>query len=175
MAQLLSNDPVDILIRSLIPGVRPVEAGDVAAIGRHLAQARFSEREARVLVEHRGLAFRSRTLRARETSLDYHLFKRTIVRSQWGPDTSPREYVADLRRIPGTPASSLAVYRRRAGHIAIAFAPTRMVLPRERIGTQAEAFVAAIYSADWGKLISGYQFSQLDQLALPKETRWLKR
>ncbi len=60
-----------------------------------------------------------------------------------------------------------------AGMIAVVLAPVDRVLPAVRLSEGAHATLAVVYAADRGIVISGYQFSSLEKLALPERVLWL--
>ena len=69
-----------------------------------------------------------------------------------------------------TNLSQLALYQRRGGHLALAMAPD--ALARSRLGPLAKKWVCAMYSADRGILVSGYQSDDIP-VGVPSGARWL--
>lgn len=145
----------------------------VQIIGR-MAGASFDQGKRRVPTRYRGTRYRGRTLGSSAPSLTYHLTKRVVIEEQWAAGTTADQYVADLRQAVRSPSARLALYMRRSGAIAATVTPTDVVVPPERRGSQPQPQLLVLYSADRGIIISGYQFSILEQTGIPQEARWLR-
>ena len=169
----LSRHPADALIRELLRVGRQATPEQVARIVERLATAPFEPRQRTVRPAERGITYQGRVLGEREDSLFHHLIKRILVDEQWGYGTTASDYLADLRRAVRSPAARLALYRQRGGHVAATVTSTAEVVPPERQGPQALPNLLAIYSADRGIIVTGYQCSALDQTRIPETALWL--
>lgn len=170
----LSPHPTDRLIRALIQTGRRATPEEIERIVDRLATAPFEPRPKRVGVAERGWQYQGRSLAAREESLFYHLVKRVVADGQWGDGTTAEQYLVDLHQAARSDEAHLVVYAARGGHIAAAITPTIAVLPIARRGSDTLPNLLVIYSADRGIIVSGYQFSTLDETRIPQEARWLK-
>ncbi len=168
-----SQDPADRLIREIIRTRREATPEEVERIVRRMATVPFDRRYVRVPPKHRGMTYRSRTLGSREDALLLHLTQRVVAEEQWVHGTDGPEYLDDLRNAVRDPSARLAVYKRRGGNIAAAF--SRNTIPKERRGSRAQPYVLVVYSADRGKIISGYQVSSLETVDIPEDVVWLNR
>lgn len=72
------------------------------------------------------------------------------------------------------PEAQLIVYAERGGTIAATVAPTAVIVPIARQGSRALPNFLVVYSADRGNLVTGYQFSTLDEACVPREALWLR-
>lgn len=169
-----SQHSADRLIRELIQTARAATPDEIERIIERVATAPFDTRIVRVRVAARGVRYRGQTLGARADSLTFHLMKRVVLDRQWVDGTSADDYVDDLRRAVRDPVARITVYERHGGAVAATVTPTEQILPPERRGPVAQPHLAVFYSADRGIIVSGYQFSALDQTSIPQEARWLR-
>lgn len=144
----MSQHPADRLIRELIGARRNATPEEVAQI-----LSRMGETEFPIAARHLGK-------RKRE--------------GQWRENVCLRDYVEDFRRAVGLANAHLSVYERRRGAMAALLANTADVVPAERLGDGARPLFFVFYSADRSIIASVYQASTMDDVALPKDTRWLK-
>jgi hypothetical protein len=170
----LSGHPVDRLIRELIRTGRQATGAEVARIVERIATAPFGGSTVRVPVKERGARYGDLVLGTRADSLTYHLVKRVAIEQQWPDGTSGEQYLADLARAIRDPRARLAVFPRRGGSIAATITPTARVIPAHRLGAEPASQLLVIYSADRGMIVTGYQFSTLDQTGVPEEAVWLR-
>ena len=170
---LLSQHPVDLLIRDLISSRRYADPDEVARIIDKIAHAPFDAQVVTVQMRHRGTTYGGTTLGAREDRRLYHLTVRVVVEHQWEDGTTLSEYLADLRGVVALPNSRIAIYERRGGFMVGVVGSTYLVIPRSRRGNRCEPLCFVAYSADRGKIITGYQFTDLDQLHIPENARWI--
>jgi hypothetical protein len=140
-----------------------------------MAMAPFQTRSVPVRLADRGLSYGGITLGARAGALEYHLVVRVLRDRQWAEGTTATAYVEDLRRAVRLPSAQLAIFERRGGPIAAAIVATEDVLPAARRGPAWLSRLVVIYSADRASILTGYQFSTLEELALPESVQWLKR
>ena len=139
-----------------------------------MATAPFNPALVPVKPRHRGLAYQGRTLGGRADSLTYHLVQRVVADGQWRAGTTAEQFVADLHAAVRVPGSQLAVFERRGGGIAATIAPINGITPPLRTGGGALPHLILVYAADRGCIITGYQFSKLDQIGIPERAQWLK-
>jgi hypothetical protein len=170
----VSQHPADQLIRELVRTGRAATPNEVEQLVERMATAPFDTRVVRVRVAARGVSYRGQTLGARADSLTFHLIKRVALDRQWVDGTTADDYVHDLRRAVRDPGARITVYERHGGAVAAVVTPTEQILPPERRGPVAQPHLAVFYSADRGIIVSGYQFSALDQTSIPQEARWLR-
>ena len=138
-----------------------------------MASAPFNTAVVRVQVADRGASYQGQTLGARADSLTYHLTKRVVIERQWAEGTTAAQYLEDLRRAVRDPAARLAVYERRGDQVAATITPTRRVLPPRRLGPRPLPNLLVVYSAVRGIMVTGYQFSALENTGIPEGVRWL--
>jgi hypothetical protein len=168
-----SQHSTDLLIRELIATRRPATQEEVATIIERMATAPFNPQMVRVPIQLRGNVFQGAPLASREPSIRFHLHKR-IDERQWAPLTGPSEYLGDIRRVALGRDTRIAAYLRQGGPIVLSLGSTVQAVPVERRGDRWRPWLAVIYSADRGTLISGYQASALSELAMPEDVQWLK-
>lgn len=168
----ISQHPADRLIRNLISTGREATPEEIGQVIERMASAPFDRRDLPVPPPLRGLRYQDRELGARADALFRHLVQRVVDEGQWAVGTNAAQYVGDLRQAVRHPASRLAVYERRGGNVAAVFASNEV--PNDRRGHNAEAHIFVVYSADRGRIVSGYQVSNLDRVSIPEDTRWLK-
>lgn len=171
---MFSQHPVGGLIRRLVDAGREITPEDAREIVGRMATAPFHREMVRVPTKLRGLAYSGRTLGAREETLFVHLVQRVLVDGQWAVGTAADQYLADLRRAVRWPAARLGLFVRQGGYLATTICPTNEVVPIQRRGVSPLPFIVVVYSAEWGALITGYQFSAIERLNIPPETLWLR-
>lgn len=169
-----SQHPTDRLIRELIRARRAATPREVEWIVDRMATAPFNPAIVPVKLRHQGLAYQGRTLGSHADSLTYHLVQRVVADDQWRAGTTAEQFVADLRAVVRAPGSRLAVFERRGGGVAVTIAPTNGITPPMQTGGGALPHLIVVYAADRGCIITGYQFSKLDQLGIPEGAQWLK-
>lgn len=167
--------PVDRLIHEVVRAGREITSTEIEQILERIATAPFNPQVVRVPVEERELSHYGEILGERVSSLTYHVFKRVVVEGQWALGTTTADYLTDLRHAVRHPDAHCAVYYRRGGVIAATVTLTRAVVPRARLGPNAQPLLFVAYSADRGVLITGYQIRSLDTIAIPESARWLRR
>ncbi|HZR98757.1 MAG TPA: hypothetical protein VFE37_08630 [Chloroflexota bacterium] len=170
----LGQHPSDRLIGELIASRRAASAEEIAQIVERMATAPFSSRVVRVPMKERGAAYQGQILTARAPSLVYHLVKRVVIEEQWARGTTAARYLADLAQAVRNPAARLVIYERRGQRVAATITPTGRVIPATRLGIDALPELLVVYSADSSMIVTGYQFSRLDQTGVPGEALWLK-
>ena len=168
----VSQHPVDRLIRELVQTGRPATPEEIADILDRMATAPFTSRNVPVPAEYRGLTYLGRTLGTRAPSLFLHLVERVVADEQWTYGTTDREYLADLRSAIREPSARLLVYQRRGDNLAAVLAPN--VIPASRRGRQPQPWLYVVYSADYGRITSGYQASSLQTIIIPGDAQWLR-
>jgi hypothetical protein len=168
----LSQHPVDIFIREMIRTRRSASDDEIVRIIDRMASAPFNQRLVSVPVKYRGLTYQGQTLSDREDIWRLHLFQRVVDERQWAEGTDQYEYLSDLRRAVRHFAARLCIYQRRGGNLASILAPNAIPITRRGIGSLP--FIFIIYSADRGRIVSGYQASGVDTISIPEDVRWLK-
>jgi hypothetical protein len=170
----LSRHPVDVLIRQIIAGERRATDGDVEQIVERIATAPFNPDVMVVPKAMRGLVYVDDTLSSRAPSRLVHLVKRVLVERQWSSGTTSHDYLSDLRRGIRQDSARLALFARRGGSMVLSRSATDDVVPEMRRGSRQQPVVVVVYSADRGIIVSGYQASALDKVAIPGDVQWLK-
>jgi hypothetical protein len=164
----------DRLIRELIASGRGASPDEIAQIVERMATAPFTTRLLHVPTRERGASYQGHILAARMPSLVYHLVKRVAIEEQWQWGTTLVRYLADLKRAVRDPTARLVVYERRGDFVAATITPTSRIIPAARLGLDALPQVLVVYSANSGMIVTGYQFSTLDQIRIPGEAQWLR-
>lgn len=169
--------PTDDLIRQLIQTRRVPTSAEITQILSHVATAVFGSRPVNVPRRDRGLSYQGITLGAQASPLEYHLVKRVAApnEQQWAIGTTAAEYLDDLRRATQAPSVRLALYVRDRQHIAAIIALTEDVVPLVRRGTNWHPNLLVVYSADRGRIVTGYQFSRIEALDIPGDVQWFER
>jgi len=171
---VLSQHPVDQLIRELVDTGRAATDADVVRIIERMASVPFASHTIRIDLDERGASYQGVVLGTLADSFTYHLIKRVAIEQQWADGTTGDDYLQDLRRAIRDTEAHLTVYSRRGGVVAAIIVPTARILPPERCGDRPEQSIIVIYSTDRGRIISGYQFSSLAVTGIPQEARWLR-
>lgn len=170
----LSPDPADQLIREIIAVPRPATDAEVRRIIERVATAPFNPAVVRVPGRERGATYAGHTLGARESSLVYHLVKRVAIERLWAEGTTASDYLDDLSRAVRSAAARLALFADRGDHIVAVITPTASAVPAHRRGAEWQPNALVVYSADRGMIRTGYQFSSLQAVDIPKEAQWLR-
>lgn len=166
----VSQDPTDRLIRELIRTRREATTEEVEWVIDRIAAAPFMG-EVRVPTRDRGLSYQGRTVGTREDSLFYHLAKR-VSEGQWRSGTTETEYLRDLRDAVSAPEARLVVYALENGNVAAVL--TGNSVPETRLGDDPEAYVFVVYSANRGRIFSGYQASSIETINVSETPLWLR-
>ncbi|MGH2353123.1 MAG: hypothetical protein ACRDI2_14690 [Chloroflexota bacterium] len=169
-----SRLPVDQLIRELIRTRREATPDETAQIIERIATAPFDARVVSAPTYLRGLMYGERTVQTHDESAFLHLVKCVLEERQWADGTTVADYVEDLRRAVRHPGARVALYAGRSGPIAATVSNTDMAVPERRRGEKTLSFLIVIYSVDRGVIITGYQFSDLSTVRIPKEALWLR-
>ena len=168
----MSRHPVDVLIRDLIRTHGPATDDEIERIIERMADAPFNRRHVRVPLELRGSMYQGRTLGNREDAWFLHLVQRVLGEKQWAEGTDIQGYLSDLQHATRHPAARLCVYERRGGNLAATLSPNTIPITRRGMGSLP--FVFVIYAADRGRIVSGYQASGVEAIAIPDDVQWLK-
>jgi hypothetical protein len=107
----------------------------------------------------------------REDSLFYHLARR-VDEGQWEEGTMEEEYLLDLRSTASDPSARLVLYTLKGGNVAAILSDN--VVPQDRRGPDSLDHLFVVYSADRGRIISGYQVSGLEQVNVSGDPLWLR-
>lgn len=161
---------VDILARARSPVVE-----DTQAIITRMASSPFNSRRRDLskplvaLVQAHGY-----TLDEQPTELTHHWAKHVLGDGQWTAVTTKDMYVNDLQRAIRHDSSRFFVRQSMSGErIAIAVAQSAEIVPTSRRGRAFGPELLVVYSADIGKIISGYMVaSSLENVSRPG-TIWL--
>lgn len=166
-------DP-DYVVRDLVNDPeRTPTAREVDAILRGIARAEFNRRRVPVPEELVGREFEGEALRAgREDSLTVHRAQRILNDEQWREGTTQEEFLDDLRRTAAHPEARLAVYETRQTYVAVVISPN--TVPESRQGPVRGEYVQVVYSANRGRIISGWQTDDPTG-NVPERARWIRR
>jgi len=173
----VSDDPhpADLLIHELIARPRPATEQEIRLIIDRIASAPFNRDMQNVPIAQRGLGYRGIIPGAHMTSLALHFIQHVEVERQWATGTTIDAYLESLHRAARDPEVQIALYRQWGMRdIAVAIVPTKRVLDSRQMGPGALPNLLVVYRADRGMLISGYQFSSMDNVRIPKDAVWLK-
>jgi hypothetical protein len=170
----LSDHPIDQLIRELIQTGRPPTSAEIDAIIERIATAPFDRRNTPVPSGMRGLSYQGQVLGDRADALTYHLVKRVVTEQQWSHGTTASQYLADLSRAVRARSARLMIYARRGGHMAATLTPTQLAIPPLHRSTQSRSGLFVVFSADRGIIVTGYQVSGDEEIAIPEGAQWLK-
>jgi hypothetical protein len=107
-----------------------------------------------------------------DDGLFLHLARRVVLDQEWVTGTATDEYVGDLHQAARV-AVGLVICTRRGGSIAGTLAPTRSAVPAVRLGSGPSPELFVVYSADRGVIVTGYQCSSRNELAIPEGALWL--
>ena len=102
-----------------------------------------------------------------------HLARR-ITERQWPPATTEQQYVEQVRRAARDETARIAIYARRGGNLAAILTQSERVLLTQQRGQKSLPWLFVVYSADRGMIVSGYQATSLQTIALPEDIRWLR-
>ncbi len=165
--------PVDRLIRELVQSGRPAAQDELDLILERISVAALDTRLGRAPGYLRGQVYRGRTVQARDETSFVHLVKRVRHDRQWTEGTTEADYLADLRAAARQPDARLLIYARHDEHHAAVIAPTALVVPRDRRGARVLPNLLVVYSAERSAIRTGYQFSDLAEVRIPEDARWL--
>ena len=101
------------------------------------------------------------------------MVKRIMVDGQWRIGTTAPQYVEDLRTAIQDAATRIDVFEQRGGVISVAIAATSVAVPANRLEPSPLESLLVVYSADRDIIVSGYQFSSMEEVSIPEEARWL--
>ena len=144
----VSGHPTDVLIRELISTSRDASPQEITSVLRRMVEAEFPTAQNHLV----------------ERKKDF----------QWSHSSTAADYIADLRAAVHDPEAKLAVYLRQGGNIAAVLTRTERIVPEDRLGSNPLVLLFVVYSADRGIIISGYEASALDRIAIPRGARWLR-
>lgn len=113
---------------------------------------------------------------ASSTEFTHHWAKHVLGDGQWAPSMSETAYFHDLRQAILHPTSRLVLHRLPNGRSrAIIMTYTMHIIPLERLGPKNGPELVIVYSADTGKILTGYMVkSSFDIISRPG-TIWLRR
>jgi hypothetical protein len=167
--------PADLLIHALIARPCPATEQEIGLITGRIASAPFNEDMQNVPVLLRGLDYQGVILGTQMTSLALHFIQHVEVEKQWATGTTINAYTDSLHRAVRDPEVRIALYRQWGMRdIAAAIVPTKRVLDSGQMGSGALPNILVVYRADRGMLISGYQFSTMDTVRIPRDAVWLR-
>jgi hypothetical protein len=169
-----AGDAAHRLMRQAIAGDPTPSVDEIQQIVDQIVGAPFDPRMVRPAPSMRHLTFGSYSFTAEVPSLIYHLAKRIVIDEQWAPDTTPEQYLEDLRQAVQHPTARLVVFARRGGDLAATVAPVDAVVPLQRRGVRALQHLIVVYSVDRRMIVTGYHFSDESTVSIPREARWLK-
>lgn len=101
-----------------------------------------------------------------------HVFARVLADRQWILGTTSDQVYADLHNAILHPTARLIVYQRRGGYIAAILSEN--VVPLARRGSQSLPLMFVVYALERDSIISAYQVSDVNQIAIPGDALWLK-
>lgn len=169
-----SSEPTDQLIRELIATGREPTRAEKRRILDRIAGAMFSRATVTVPGPARRLLAASRPLGSRALSIEYHRAKHTAD-GQWAASTTTHQYLGDLRRAARDHSAEFAVYRSGGRSMAAVRVQTEQAVPPARRGPRILPNLLVLYSADWGRILTGFQFPSLDVTDIPSDVRWYHR
>jgi hypothetical protein len=152
----LSQHPVDVLIRSIARGDIDPYPEAVQQIRERVAEAPFYDTVTKTSSDLVGREYLGRIVQSIDKRLFQHLVKRVLDDEQWRFGTTEDQYAASLCSIALHPSTDLALYVAPRGAMVGAFASTE-ILVRELRGPKTLPLLCVFYSADRGKIITGYQ------------------
>ncbi len=138
-----------------------------------MATAPFDVRVVPVRPSHRGREYGDIRLEHRARSLDYHMVKRTVVDGQWRIGTTESQFLEDLRTAIRDRSARIAAFERRGVFLTAVIARTGAVVPVDRIGPSPFPLLLVVYSVDHDIIVTGYQFSSMEEISIPEEAWWL--
>jgi hypothetical protein len=169
------SHPADLLIHELIARPRPATDQETLLITDRIASAPFNEDMQNVPVPLRSLRYRGVTLGTHTTPLILHFIQHVEIEKQWAAGTTINAFTESLHRAVRDSEVQIALYRQWGMRdITAAIVSTKRVLDSRQMGSGALPNILVVYRADRGMLISGYQFSTIDTVRIPKDAVWLK-
>jgi hypothetical protein len=167
--------PADRLIHDLIAHPRTVTEEEIRLITDRIASAPFNSAIQKVSVADRGFNYQGIIPGRQTDSLTLHLIQRVIKDRHWAIGTTAVEYLRSLHAAARSESVQIALYRQwEERDIAVVIARTRTVLNEHQLGPKSETNLIVVYRADRGILITGYQFSTMDEINIPDDALWLK-
>jgi hypothetical protein len=170
----LSPEPTDRLIRELIATGREPTRAERRRIFDRIASAPFSRATIAVPPRDQDLLADGQPIGRRASSLVYHRAKHTADR-QWMASTTAHQYVGDLRRGVRARTAELGLYSSGGVALAAVRVPTEDAVPTARRGRGARRFLLVVYSADWDRIRTGFQYDSLDRTQIPSDVQWRPR
>lgn len=153
--EVISQHPIDRLLRELIAAPRPVTEAERRAIVEHIATAEFNRNGVTTEDQIRGLTDLGRVVRSWDDSLFVHLVRRVVVRRQWQVGTTPEMYLDDLHRI--VLHTEAVVYLGRTDELPTVLIVAPTLLTVEHQGPRLQTWAVVVYAPVRGTLVSGYQ------------------
>ncbi|MGI8691089.1 MAG: hypothetical protein ACR2M3_21115 [Thermomicrobiales bacterium] len=175
MANNDDSHPADQLIHDLIAHPRAATDEEIRLITDRIATAPFNPAIQKVSIANRRFAYQGATPGRQTDSLTLHLIQRVMRDRQWAMGTTAMDYLRSLHAAARSESVQIALYRQwEERDIAVIIARTRTVLGEQQLGARSETNLIVVYRADRGILVSGYQFSTMDEIAIPDDALWLK-
>lgn len=172
----LSQHPVDVAIRDILQAQRPPSVSDAGAVVERMASATFKTGRRRLpqpLLEL--MSLHGYSTDQRMTELTFHWAKHVLGDGQWSPEIDEVTYLEHLRRVVEYPESRLFLQRRNhRSSAAIAIANTVDIVPPELCGSGGGTEIVVVYSADLGKILSGYMIDTSLTITSEPRTIWLR-
>lgn len=169
-----SSDAVDQLIRGLIVAGREPTRPERRQILDRIAGALFSRVMVEVPRQHRNLLVPGHPIGGRAPSLEYHRAKHTAD-GQWAASTTTHQYLGDLRRGVRHRSAEFTAYRSGNRSMAAIRVRTEDAVPPVRRGRRTQPNLVILYSADWGRILTGFQYRRLEQTDIPTGALWWTR
>ena len=163
---------VHLLISEIIQSNRVATDQEIDRIIKHMADAPFNDHLIPVPIELRDQVYFGRRLGTRADSLTVHVLARVLADRQWRAGTTPAEFCADVQSAILHPSARLIVYQRRSGYIAAILSEN--IVPTVRRGSRSLPLLFVVYSLERGSIISAYQASDMNQIAIPGDALWLR-
>lgn len=179
-AQGFSDDPLDWAVRRALFQGETLDRQTAEALLARVSGAAFAEHTVRPYTGIRGQSYLGVELRGRVPSVDAHVAKRVLFDREWAYGTTAGEYVRDLQRaVQQAEFATMHVeYPNSVNRVYAVqvFAQTAEAVPRERLGPKHKPWVCVIYSANHGKIVSGYQMldNDVEQLRAERVVLWTR-
>jgi hypothetical protein len=170
-----AHHPADALMHELIARPRAATADEVKQIIDRIATAPFNTDIQRVPPRERSFHYAGKPLGMYSDSLTLHLVRHVHKDRQWARGTTSGEYVDILHAAARDSQAKIALHQQWGTRdVAAVIAPTRMVCDATLLGPKSLPNLLVVYAANRGILITGYQFSTMDAIAIPGDAQWLK-
>lgn len=170
-------DPIDGIVKGILDGSRQPTGEDVSAIITRMATAPSDARRRDLsqplldLIRQHG-----QNAPAWPTEFTHHWAKHVLGDGQWESSTSEAIYFHDLRQAILHPRSRLVLHRLPNGRSrAIVITYTSHIIPLERLGPKYGPELVVVYSADTGKILTGYMVKFSSDITSRPGTIWLRR